>query len=352
MVLSYFFGATPAADAFFVAFRIPNFFRRLFAEGAFSQAFVPVLAGYRNRGPMEQMREFVAVMGGNFIVVMTAMSLLGVVAAPLFVIIFAPGFRERPRAARHDRGDAANHVPVSRLHFADGVCRCAAEQFSSVRDPRIHACLVEPHHDRCGGVRGADFRNTGDGVGVGRVRGRLIQLLFQMPALRGINMLLRPRVELSHPGVKRVGRLMVPAIFAGSVSQINALVDSMIASLLASGSISWLYYSDRLMELPIGIVAVTIATVLLPNLSRLSSKDDLAAFDRTVDWGVRTCLLFGVPAAAALYVLAMPLMATVFFHGAMTVLRRRDGVVVTAGVCSRAARIVPREGGGACLLCA
>jgi putative peptidoglycan lipid II flippase len=111
---------------------------------------------------------------------------------------------------------------------------------------------------------------------------------------------------------------MVPAIFAGSVSQINALVDTMIASLLASGSISWLYYSDRLMELPVGIVAVTIATVLLPNLSRLSSGGDLAAFDRTVDWGVRTCLLFGIPAAAALYVLSLPLMATVFFHGAMT----------------------------------
>jgi putative peptidoglycan lipid II flippase len=112
--------------------------------------------------------------------------------------------------------------------------------------------------------------------------------------------------------------LMIPAVFAGSVSQINALVDAMICSLLASGSISWLYYSDRLMELPIGIVAVTIATVLLPNLSRLNSAGDMAAFDRTIDWGLRTCLLFGIPAAAALYVLALPLMATVFFHGAMT----------------------------------
>ena len=142
--------------------------------------------------------------------------------------------------------------------------------------------------------------------------------MFQIPALRGIHLLLRPRIELRHTGVRRVGRLMVPAIFAGSVSQINALVDTMIASLLASGSISWLYYSDRLMELPIGIVAVTIATVLLPNLSRLNSRGDMAAFDRTIDWGLRTCLLFGVPAAAALYLLSLPLIATVFFHGAMT----------------------------------
>jgi putative peptidoglycan lipid II flippase len=146
----------------------------------------------------------------------------------------------------------------------------------------------------------------------------LIQLLFQIPSLRRIGMLIPPRVDLGHPGVRRVGWLMVPAVFAGSVSQINALVDTMIASLLAPGSISWLYYSDRLMELPIGVIAVTIATVLLPNLSRLHSNGDSAAFSRTIDWGVRTCLLFGVPAAAALYVLSLPLMATIFLHGAMT----------------------------------
>lgn len=318
MVLSYFFGATPAADAFFVAFRIPNFFRRLFAEGAFSQAFVPVLAGYRNRGPMEQMREFVAVMGGNFIVVMTAMSLLGVVAAPLFVIIFAPGFRSDP--VRLDMTAEMLRITfpylgfISLTAFAGALLnsfhRYAIPAFTPVwlnLTMIVAAILVAP-----------TFETPVMALAWGVFAAGLIQLLFQLPALRGINMLLRPRVEMRHPGVKRVGRLMVPAIFAGSVSQINALVDSMIASLLASGSISWLYYSDRLMELPIGIVAVTIATVLLPNLSRLSSKDDLAAFDRTVDWGVRTCLLFGVPAAAALYVLALPLMATVFFHGAMT----------------------------------
>jgi putative peptidoglycan lipid II flippase len=318
MVLSYFFGATPAADAFFVAFRIPNFFRRLFAEGAFSQAFVPVLAGYRSRGPVEQLREFVAVMGGNFIVVMTLISLLGVITAPLLVFLFAPGFSDDPLR----RGMTAEMLRVtfpylgfiSLTAFAGALLnsfhRFAVPAFTPVwlNVTLITAALfVAPR-----------FETPVVALAWGVFAAGLIQLLFQVPALRRIQMLVRPRVELGHPGVRRVGKLMVPAIFAGSVSQINALVDTMIASLLASGSISWLYYSDRLMELPIGIVAVTIATVLLPNLSRLSSLGDLAAFGRTIDWGVRTCLLFGVPAAAALYVLSLPLMATVFFHGAMT----------------------------------
>jgi putative peptidoglycan lipid II flippase len=318
MVLSYFFGATPVADAFFVAFRIPNFFRRLFAEGAFSQAFVPVLAGYRNRGPAEQLREFVAVMGGNLIVVMTLISLLGVVAAPLFVVVFAPGFRGDPARLSMTADMLRITFPylgfISLTAFAGSLLnsfhRYAIPAFTPVWlnvTLIIAALFVAPQ-----------FNAPVVALAWGVFAAGLIQLLFQIPALRGIDMLIKPRVELRHPGVRRVGRLMVPAIFAGSVSQINALVDTMIASLLASGSISWLYYSDRLMELPIGIVAVTIATVLLPNLSRLNSAGDAAAFSRTVDWGVRACLLFAVPAAAALYVLALPLMATVFLHGAMT----------------------------------
>jgi len=318
VVLSNFFGATPVADAFFVAFRIPNFFRRLFAEGAFSQAFVPVLAGYRNRGPMQQMRDFVAVMGGNFVVVMTLISLLGVVAAPLFVVVFAPGFRGDPVRLGMTADMLRITFPylgfISLTAFAGALLnsfhRYAIPAFTPVWlnvTLIAAALLVAPSFDQ-----------PVIALAWGVFAAGMIQLLFQIPALRGIDMLIRPRVELAHPGVRRVGRLMVPAIFAGSVSQINALVDTMIASLLASGSISWLYYSDRLMELPIGIVAVTIATVLLPNLSRLNSTGDMVAFDRTIDWGLRTCLMFGVPAAAALYVLALPLMATVFLHGAMT----------------------------------
>ncbi len=318
MVLSFFFGATPVADAFFVAFRIPNFFRRLFAEGAFSQAFVPVLAGYRNREPLQQMREFVAVMGGNFMFVMTLMSLLGVVAAPLFVMIFAPGFRDDP--ARMDITAQMLRITFPYLGFISLTAFAGSllNSFHRFAIPAITPVWLNVTLIIAALFVAPQFDTPVIALAWGVFAAGLIQLLFQIPALRGIDMLLRPRLELRHPGVRRVGRLMIPAVFAGSVSQINALVDVMICSLLASGSISWLYYSDRLMELPIGIVAVTIATVLLPNLSRLNSAGDMAAFDRTIDWGLRTCLLFGIPAAAALYVLALPLMATVFFHGAMT----------------------------------
>jgi putative peptidoglycan lipid II flippase len=320
MVLSHFFGATPVADAFFVAFRIPNFFRRLFAEGAFSQAFVPVLAGYRNRESAAAMREFVSVMSGNFGAVMVLMTLLGVVAAPVVVFVFAPGFRNDPQRLALTVEMLRITFPylgfISLTAFAGAVLnsfhRYAIPAFTPVwlNLTMIAAALWAA----------PAFHTPVMALAWGVFAAGLIQLLFQAPALQRIHMLIPPRIDLVHPGARRVGRLMVPAIFAGSVSQINALVDQMIASLLMPGSISWLYYSDRLLELPIGVIAVTIATVLLPNLSRLYATGDTPAFGRTIDWGVRTCLLFGVPAAAALYVLSLPLMATIFLHGAMTTL--------------------------------
>jgi putative peptidoglycan lipid II flippase len=144
------------------------------------------------------------------------------------------------------------------------------------------------------------------------------QLLFQLPALRRLGVLVVPRLDRGHEGVRRVGRLVVPSVFAASVSQINSLVDTMIASLLVTGSISWLYYADRLLELPIGVVAVAISTVLLPNLSRLHARGETEGFARALDWGVRMSILFALPASAALYVLAVPIVATIFHRGALT----------------------------------
>ena len=150
-----------------------------------------------------------------------------------------------------------------------------------------------------------------------------VQLVFQLPALGRLGLLVMPRPSLEHPGVRQVGRLIVPAVFAASVSQINTLVDTMLASTLMTGSISWLYYADRLLELPIGLVAVALGTVLLPNLSRLASAGDQKAFDSTFEWGLRMGVLLGVPASVALYVLALPLVATLFLHGEMSALDTR-----------------------------
>jgi putative peptidoglycan lipid II flippase len=318
MVLSHFFGATPIADAFFVAFRIPNFFRRLFAEGAFSQAFVPVLAGYRNRESDLAMRDFVSIMSGNFGAIMMLMTLVGVLAAPFVVVVFAPGFRSDPQRLALTAEMLRITFPylgfISLTAFAGAVLN----SFHRYAVPAFTPVWLNVTMIAFAVWAAPAFATPVMALAWGVFAAGLIQFLFQAPALARIHMLIRPRIDFAHPGARRVGRLMGPAIFAGSVSQINALVDSMIASLLTPGSISWLYYSDRLLELPIGVIAVTIATVLLPNLSRLNATGDMQAFGRTVDWGVRTCLLFGIPAAAALYVLSLPLMATIFLHGAMT----------------------------------
>jgi putative peptidoglycan lipid II flippase len=317
VLLSNFLGASAAADAFFVAFRIPNFFRRLFAEGAFNQAFVPVLARYRDKGHA-QLVEFVTYMGGNLAAALLAVVLLGVVGADALVAIFAPGFLDEP-----DKFQTT--VEVARITFAylgfisltafagailNTFHRYAVPAFTPVL---LNACLIGAM------LIGAHFANSilfalAWGVFVAGAA----QFLFQLPALARVEMLVRPRIGVQHEGVRQVGRLLVPALLAGSVGQINALIDTMLASTLVVGSISWLYYSDRLLELPIGLVAVALGTVLLPNLSRLSSNGDAIQFAATVDWGMRMGLLLGVPAAVALYLLAVPLIGTIFFHGAMS----------------------------------
>ncbi len=318
MVLSYFFGATQVADAFFVAFRIPNFFRRLFAEGAFSQAFVPVLAAFRQRGDRDELIRFVRVMSGWFAGALVLVCLLGVLGAQWLVVVFAPGFWGDPVRSALATDMLRITFPylgfISLTAFAGALLnahqRFAIPAFTPVL---LNLCLIgaalfaapafdEPVMALAWGVLAA-------GMG---------QLLFQLPSLRRIEMLHMPKLERRHEGVYRVGVLLVPAVFAASVSQVNALVDTILASFLITGSISWLYYADRLMELPVGLVAVALATVLLPALSRAHAADDRHSFVQALNWGMRMGLLLGIPAAAALYVLSVPLTATIFMRGAMT----------------------------------
>ncbi len=318
MVLSYFFGASAVADAFFVAFRIPNFFRRLFAEGAFSQAFVPVLAAYRTGGDRKSLMDFIAVMSGNFGAIVLLVCLTGVLAAPVLVLGFAPGFWQQPDKLALTTELLRVTFPylgfISLTAFAGALLNAhdkyAVPAFTPVllNISLIGAALF--------GTRA--FEEPVMALGWGVFAAGLVQLLFQLPSLARLHLLVRPRIDHRHPGARRVGRLVVPAVFAASVSQINALVDTLLASLLVTGSISWLYYADRLLELPIGLVAVTIATVMLPNLSRLSATRSMEGFNRTIDWGLRVSLLFAVPAAVSLYLLATPVIATIFYRGALT----------------------------------
>jgi len=322
MVLSHVFGAGAAADAFFVAFRIPNFFRRLFAEGAFSQAFVPVLARYRT-ADVAAYRSFVAAVAGNLAVAVWALVLLGVVFAPGLVTVFAPGFWNAPEQFAVATGMLRVTFPylgfISLTAFAGALQnshgRYALPAFTPVL---LNLTLIAAMLFATGA-----FEEPIYGLAWGVFVAGLAQFALQLPAVGRLGLLVVPRPSLGHPGVRQVGRLLLPAMFAASVSQINTLIDTMLASTLMTGSISWLYYADRLLELPIGLVAVALGTVLLPNLSRLASAGDEAGFQRTLEWGMRMSLLLALPAAVALYVLALPLVATLFLHGAMTVLDAR-----------------------------
>lgn len=317
IVLSHFFGATFIADAFFVSFRIPNFFRRLFAEGAFAQAFIPVLAEYRD-GDRARLNNFVRTVAGNLTIVLVLVTILGVAGAKGLVILFAPGFWGDPE--RMKLATEMVRVMFPYLAFISLTAYAAAllNSFNRFALPAFTPVLLNLVLIAAALVAAPAFETPVMAIAWGVFAAGFVQLLFQIPSLRRLDLLHALRTDWSDRGVRKVGRLLVPAVFAASVNQINGLVGTILASLLVTGSISWLYYADRLMELPVGLVAIALGTVLLPNLSRLHAEDDRAGFAATLDWGFRMALLLGVPASVALFVLAVPLVATVFLHGEMT----------------------------------
>ena len=323
LLFSHFLGATGAADAFLVAFRIPNFFRRLFAEGAFNQAFVPVLARYKKLGP-QQLRVFIAVVGGDLALVLALFVAVGVVFSGALATVFAPGFWQQPAKLHLTAELVRVTFPylgfISLTAFAGAVLnthnRYAVPAFTPVLLNAV-LMLAMIFASATGGDMVFALAWGVFGAGV-------LQLLFQAPSLRRLGLLARPRLSRRHEGAREVGRLLVPAAFASSAGQLNALIDTVLASTLMTGSIAWLYYADRLLELPIGLVAVALGTVLLPNLSKLAEAragkagDQGAAFAAALDWGLRMGVLLALPASVALAVLALPLVATIFHHGEMT----------------------------------
>ncbi|MCY3819954.1 MAG: murein biosynthesis integral membrane protein MurJ [Gammaproteobacteria bacterium] len=314
IVLSHFLGAAGAADAFFVAFRIPNFFRRLFAEGAFAQAFVPVLAEYRT-GDRRALDDFVRAVAGNLTVVLGLVSVAGVLGAFGLVVVFAPGF-----AGDDDRLALATdmlRVTFPYLAFISLTAFAGAllNSFHRYAVPAFTPVLLNLVLIGAALFAAPLFSHPAMALAWGVLFAGAAQLLFQFPSLRRLELLLAPKIDWRDPGVRKVGRLLGPAVFAASVHQLNGLISGILASLLVTGSISWLYYADRLMEVPIGLVAVALGTVLLPNLSRLHAEGDPKGFASTLDWGLRMAVLFALPAAAALFFLAVPLVGTMFHHG-------------------------------------
>ena len=318
VVLANLIGANGNADAFFVAFKIPNFLRRLFAEGAFAQAFVPVLADTREKGGFAAVRELVdrvaGVLGGTLLL----LTVLTIMASPVVATIFAPGFLRDP-AKLALTGDLIKLTfPYLLLISLTGFAGAILNSYQRFAIPALtpvllNLCLIAsalwfaPH-----------FEEPVVALALGVLVAGFAQLLFQVPALAGIGLVPRPRWAPRHEGVKRILLLIVPALFGVSVSQINLLLDTVLASLLPTGSVSWLYYSDRLTELPLGVFAIAIATVILPTLSGQRARADDPAFANTLAWAIRSVLLIAIPATLALAVLAEPVLATLFQYGAFS----------------------------------
>ncbi len=304
-------------DAFLVAFRIPNFTRRLFAEGAFSQAFVPVLSEYRaTRGEVE-VKHLIDHVAGSLGVVLMAVSVIGIVAAPLIIGLFAPGFHHDPRfemATQMLQITFSYVMLISLTAFAGGILNTYG-RFSL---PAITPIVLNLAMIACALLFSAYCEPSVKALAWGVLFGGILQFLIQIPVLRRLKLCPRPRLNWADPGVKRILTLMVPALFGASVGQINLMIDSIFASWLAVGSVSWLYYADRLLEFPLGIFGVAIATVILPHLSAKHARQSHQEFSWTVDWAFRWIVVIGVPATVGLGMLAQVLVLTLFRYGHYT----------------------------------
>ncbi len=329
-VIARTFGAGATTDAFFVAFRLPNLLRRLFAEGAFSQAFVPVLAEYRERCGESETRQLVDRVASILFLILLAVAALGVLGAPLIIAISAPGFLA-------DADKFALTVELTRITFpyivfmslvalAAGILntwsRFALPAFTPVLlnvSFIVMALFVAPYFD-------PPVLALAWAVFIGGA----LQLAIQLPALARIGMLPRFSPVWRDAGVQRILKLMAPAVLGVSVAQISLLINTIFASFLESGSVSWLYYADRLMEFPAGLLGATLGTILLPSLARAHSRQNAEEFSGLLDWGLRLTLMLTLPAALALAILGIPLVSTLFQHGAFTandVLRTREALV-------------------------
>ena len=315
MVTANFFGAGAVFDAFSMAFRIPNFMRRLFAEGSFSQAFVPVLSEYQKQKSHEEVQRFINSMSGTLGFTLLMVTLFGVLFAPWIVRLFAPGFvAEGERfllAVSMLRITFPYLLLISLTAFSGAILNTYSRFWVAAFTPVfLNICMIgstmwlSPH-----------LAKPIIGLAWGVFIAGIVQLIFQWPFLRHLRLFPHPTINFRDPGVARVLKLMIPALFGVSVGQINLLVDSLFASLLAIGSVSWLYYSDRLMEFPLGVFGVAISTVILPHLSRHHAAQSEDSFSLTLDWALRAVLLVGIPAAIVLAVMSGPLISTLFQHG-------------------------------------
>ncbi|MFZ2541153.1 MAG: murein biosynthesis integral membrane protein MurJ [Gallionella sp.] len=316
VLIARIFGAGAATDAFFVAFKLPNLLRRLFAEGAFSQAFVPIFGEYKNRRGHDETKLLVDHVTTMLALILFVVTLIGIIAAPILVFISAPGFIKDPEkfglTVQLLRITTPYIFFISLVAVAAGILNTYNKFWVPAFAPiLLNICFIggalwlAPYCD-------PPIMALAWAVFVAGI----VQLAFQIPFLKKIGMLPSFRFSFKDEGMRRVIRQMGPAVFGVSVAQISLIINTIFASFLVAGSVSWLYYADRLMEFPSGVLGVALGTILLPSLSKCFATDNMVEYSRLLDWGLRLTIMLTLPAALALGMIAVPLLATFFQHGA------------------------------------
>jgi len=318
VIIARIFGAGMATDAFFVAFRIPNLLRRLFAEGAFSQAFVPILAEYKNKRSAEETRDLIDHIATLLSLALFIVTLVGIIAAPLVIYASAPGFANDAEKFSLTVDLLRITFPyilfVSLVSLAGGILNTYGKFYV----PALTPALLNISFIACALWLVPYVDPPIQALAWAVFTGGILQLCFQVPYLVRLKLLPRIRIKTNDTGAWRVIKLMGPAVFGVSVGQLSMLINTIFASLLITGSVSWLYYADRLMEFPAGLLGVALGTVLLPSLAKHYNSDNTESYSQLLDWGLRLTVLLTLPAALALALLSTPLISTLFHYGAFT----------------------------------
>jgi putative peptidoglycan lipid II flippase len=322
IVIANLMGAGAAADLFFFANKIPNFLRRLFAEGAFAQAFVPVLTEYEKTKSRDQVKELISAVSGTLGTIITIITILGVLGSSVITALFGFGWflewwHDGAEAYKFELASDMLKITFPYLWFITFTALSGAilNTLGKFAIAAFTPVFLNIAIIGCAVYMSPQLQQPEIGLAVGVLLGGVIQFLFQIPFLKKENLLVKPTWNWYHPGVVKIRTLMIPALFGVSVSQINLMLDTFIASFLETGSISWLYYSDRLLEFPLGLFGIAIATVILPSLSSSHVSQSPHVFAKTLDWGMRSVFFLGFPAMLGLIVLAEPMLRVLFMRG-------------------------------------
>lgn len=313
-VVARIFGAGVAMDAFVVAFRLPNLLRRVFAEGAFSQAFVPILADYKQNQSPENTQKFVQYVAGMLSFALCVVTAIGVLAAPIVIWLTASGFSQN--GTRFELAVSLLRVvfPYILLISLSSFVGSILNTYSKFSIPAFTPVLLNVSLIVFAVFFIPYFDPPIMALGWAVLVGGLLQLGFQLPWLFKLGFLKMPKLSFRDAAVNRVMKQMIPSIIGSSVAQVSLVINTIFASFLVSGSVSWLYYADRLMELPSGVIGAALGTILLPSLSKYAAAQNQAEFSALLDWGLRLCVLLILPAALGLAILGFPLVATLFMY--------------------------------------